>query len=52
MIWGSYSIKNNFIVGETEFEDEPLEAAISGVIFQTIEKIQTVGDAAYEVSWS
>jgi len=41
-------IVSDFITGEAEFEDEQLEAAVSGVIFQTIEGVQTVGDAAYE----
>ena len=35
----------------TPFEDEQLEAAVSGVIFQIIEEVQTVGDAAFEVSF-
>ena len=44
-----YLFQSDFITGEAEFEDEQLEAAVSGVIFQTIEGVQTVGDAAYEV---
>ena len=42
--------QNDFISGETPFEEEQLEAAISGVIFQTIEKEQTVCDAAFQVN--
>ena len=42
--------QNDFISGQTPFEEEQLEAAISGVIFQTIEKEQTVCDAAFQVS--
>ena len=47
-----FPFKNDFVTGVTEFEEEQLEAAISGVIFQTIEKVQTVGDAAHEVSFN
>ena len=42
--------QNDFISGETPFEEEQLEAAISGVIFETIEKEQTVCDAAFQVN--
>eukprot|EP00112_Aurelia_sp_Birch-Aquarium-sp1_P017903 Seg42.13_Seg42.8 transcript_id=Seg42.13_Seg42.8/GoldUCD/mRNA.D3Y31 product="putative protein C05D11.1" protein_id=Seg42.13_Seg42.8/GoldUCD/D3Y31 len=41
-------IVKDFISGETPFEEEQLEAAISGVIFETIEKEQTVCDAAFQ----
>eukprot|EP00794_Sanderia_malayensis_P015884 gene15884-17484_t len=41
-------IVDDFISGKTPFEEEQLEAAVSGVIFQTIEKEQTIGDAAHQ----
>ena len=40
--------QNGFVTGSTQFESVQLESAISGVIFELIEREKTVADSAYQ----